>query len=142
MKDYLRFYAAGNIVRREGGHIKDLVNEVLSVYPHIYKLVSFAPPPHEPIMILAFHVTLSSKIHHLKWIIRGFEESEPYHGTSIIIPNEEISFKPDKDRSQAMCFMRLLEVGYHNISLEEFLDMYQIERSSVNVSDNSTSLMI
>lgn len=44
MKDYLRFYAAGNIVRREGGYIKDLVNEVLSVYPHIYKLVSFAPP--------------------------------------------------------------------------------------------------
>ena len=142
MKDYLRFYAAGNVVRREGGYIRDLVKEVLDVYPHIYKLVSFAPPPHEPIMILAFHVSPTSKIHHLKWIIRGFEESEPYHETSIIVPNEEIAFKPDKDRSQAMCFMRLLEVGYHNISLDEFLQMNHVDRSSVNLSIDSTKVMI
>lgn len=142
MKDYLRFYAAGKVVRQMGGYRKDLAAYIASAFPHIYKLVDFVTPPREPIMILCWHVSPDSKKHRLKCVIRGYEESARYHDTEIIIPDGDIAFLPDKDRSQPMCFMRLLEVGYHNIPLSEFLTMFGIAETEAQKEYDSTSFMV
>ena len=121
MNYYLRFYANSEKVRSWGGNRTELLKSVIDVYPHVWKCVEFVSPPREPIMIMGFYVSKRSKKHRLYWIIRGYEQNEIYRPATIFKPNKPLVFKPDEDRSQAACFMKLLQVGYSIISFEEFL---------------------
>lgn len=145
MRRYVRFYAGGNKVRSMGGSKEDIYAMIAKTFPHIYKLVNFVAPPREPIMIMGFYVSKKSKKHRLRWIIRGYEEAERYRPTTIYIPNTEIVFDPDEDRSQGSCFMKLLEGGYRLASYEEFLKRFDSFNPDANVIDSfvdSTIAMI
>lgn len=126
LRRYMRLYANGNKVRSMGGSKDAIYDAVIHAFPHIFKLVEFVEPPREPIMVMGFYVSRKSKRHHLKWIIRGYEEAERYRPTTIFIPNKEIVFEPGEDRSQGSCFMKLLEAGYTLASYENFLEKFDV----------------
>lgn len=127
---YVKMFTMQVHVRTYGCNIKHFVqNELAPVYPHCYRLLPKSKPfeSHDPYILIGFTKNRKTGIRRMLWVIRGYEQYEIYNKTLIYIPNAPLYFAPHEDRDQSGCFLRLLDVGFHNLDIETFLEYYGVK---------------
>lgn len=121
-------YSHNEKVRTCSCNPKKWLPELVKVFPRAYKLL---PPcekgyTNDPYLMIAFKRNRKTNVRQIEWVIRGYEEFNRYHSTIIYIPLEPIYLAPDERRDQNDCFLRLLQNGYHNITLEQLCEKYDV----------------